>query len=176
MPYRPSRSIFGLPWWSSRASGESGRHWVSLWRNHSAMPFDHPVSVALRQTLSSGYHPSCKDARGENGGGGGIRTLETLVGPTRFRVVRVQPDSATPPNQKRAGCWVSLRLSMGRSGVAARCHRALRLTLFAQGCCVAWMSVGVRFGTRLRKRGRVGGVSWSHWGREGTDWGCPWVG
>ena len=31
------------------------------------------------------------------GGEGGIRTLETLLGPTRFPIVRARPDYATSP-------------------------------------------------------------------------------
>ena len=40
-------------------------------------------------------HPHASASNGE----GGIRTHETLLGPTRFRVVRLQPDSATSPGR-----------------------------------------------------------------------------
>ena len=33
----------------------------------------------------------------ESGGEGGIRTLETLLGPTRFPIVRARPNYATSP-------------------------------------------------------------------------------
>ena len=56
-----------------------------------------PKSDVFGKNLSYGQLPKPAGFKAFYGGEGGIRTLDTLLGYTRFPIVRARPDYATSP-------------------------------------------------------------------------------